>query len=185
MSSTGDRAQYFPAIEKRYGHPIEHWWGLLEQLDSERYPDQMALLQDVYGFSRTHANAAVMAYRGSPSSKRFSSPAEYFESLGPEHRAQAREILDGLQQRFPQLELVISWNQPILRVPTDYVFGLSASANHLSINPFSKSVLDAVAASWDGFDVLGHTIRVPLGAEVDTALLDDMVSRRLAEIAAI
>ena len=42
-----------------------------------------------------------------------------------------------------------------------------------------------VAASWDGFDVLGHTIRVPLGAEVDTALLDDMVSRRLAEIAAI
>jgi len=183
MATPGDRSRYFPAIEQRHGHPIEHWWGLLAALDSDRYPDQMALLHEGHGLSRTHANAVVMSYRGSPSSQRFASPADYFDSLSPSHREQARDILAGLQKRFPQLALVMAWNQPILRVPDDYVFGVSASAGHLSINPFSTEVLDAVAPDWEGCDVLGHTIRIPLGAEVDPERLDDMVTRRLAEIA--
>ena len=181
-TDAGDRARYFPAIEKRYGQPVEHWWDLLGELDSERYPDQMALLQEGHGFSRSHANAVVMSFRGSASAKRFPTVEDYFASLTPAQRTLITGIIDILQTRFPHLELVIAWNQPILRVNRGYVFGLSASRARVSVNPFSKDVLDAVTPDWEGFDVLGHTIRIPLDGVPAPELLADMITRRLAEL---
>ncbi len=181
-SQTGDRSRYFPVIQERYGQPIDYWWSLLEALESTRYADQMALLQAGHGFTKNHANAAVMAFRGSPSAQRFDSPEAYFQSLTPAHRALIEYVLSTVVEQFPPLHLVLAWNQPILRVDADYVLGLSASQRHVSINPFSAAVLADVAAQWVGYDVLGHTIRIPLDTKPDARLLGDLVTRRLAEI---
>lgn len=183
MASQGERARFFPAIEARYGHPIEHWWDVLGQSGFTRYPEQMSLLQNQHGFSRAHANATVMTYRGSDSSTRFGSPEDYFASLDPSHQQLARDIIQTVLDVDPQLTLVMAWNQPIVRAPADYVFGLSASRAHLSINPFSAQVLAAVSDRLSGLEVLKHTVRIPLDWAIDQELLAEMVSLRLAEIA--
>lgn len=183
MASHGERSRFFPAIEARYGHPIEHWWDVLGQSGLTRYPDQMSLLQETHGFSRSHANATVMAYRGSSSSSRFDSPDDYFASLEAPHQQLARDIIQSVLDVDSQLTLVMAWNQPIVRSPADYVFGLSASRAHLSINPFSAQVLQAVTDRLDGLDVLKHTVRIPLDWSIDQELLSEMVTLRLAEIA--
>ena len=55
---------YFPSIEKKYGHPIEHWMGLLEAnvLDST-HMNQVAWLKQNHEFGHGHANALVAVFR--------------------------------------------------------------------------------------------------------------------------
>lgn len=182
MADTGDRARYFPAIGEKSGRSAQHWLSVLEKSGLSKYPEQMALLQENHGFSRTHANALVMTFRGSASEKRFDSPSEYFASLDQPHRSLAERIIRSIQESFPELTLVMAWNQPILRCDEGYVFGVSASAGHLSINPFTPYALHQLAGRIEKLVVLKHTVQIPLDWEVDAALLTDMVDRRLREL---
>lgn len=182
MTKPSERASHFPRIEARYGQPMEYWFGLLAELDSERYADQTQLLQEGHGLSRADANTVVMYFRGSTSSTRHESPERYFDSLPDSHRGLARTIFESLHVRYPQLELVIAWNQPILKSSQGYVFGLSASRAHLSINPFTARALEALSSRLSGYEVLKHTIRIPLDWSIDDELLADLVAVRLSEL---
>ncbi len=182
MADSGDRARYFPAIEEKSGRPAQHWLSVLEKSGLYKYPEQMALLQKEHGFSRTHANALVMTFRGSASQKRFDSPTQYFAALDEPHRTLAERIIRAIQESFPQLSLVMAWNQPILRCDEGYVFGVSASAGHLSINPFTPHALQQLAQRLENLVVLKHTVQIPLDWEVDQALLKAMVDIRLQEL---
>lgn len=179
----GERSDYFPKIEAKHGKPVEHWFDQLGMLESDKYPDQVGFLKNQHGFSQAHANAVVMFYRGSTSSRRHSDPDDYFSKLEPAHRDLAKRIFAAISEKYPELELVIAWNQPMLRNEHDYVFGLSASTNHLSINPFTPAALTGLADRLEGYEVLKHTVRIPLDWEVDAQLLWDMVAIRLNEIA--
>ena len=55
---------YFPSIEKKYGHPIEHWMGLLEAnvLDAT-HMNQVAWLKENHEVGHGHANALVAVFR--------------------------------------------------------------------------------------------------------------------------
>jgi uncharacterized protein len=183
-TSTGDRAQYFPAIERKHGEPIAVWLDRLADLDDDTYPAQMAHLRESHGFSRTHANAVVMYHRGSTSSRRFADVDHWFAETDDPHAATARRIFDAITADFPELELVVAWNHPMLRHPDgQYVFGLSASTNHLTLNPFSTAVLEQISARIDPKALNKQTFTVPDDWEVDAALLVDMIRARLAELA--
>ena len=55
-------ASYFPSIEKTYGQPVEHWFGLLDTVGDRKHMDQVAFLKSEHGIGHGHANALV-AYR--------------------------------------------------------------------------------------------------------------------------
>jgi uncharacterized protein YdhG (YjbR/CyaY superfamily) len=180
MAQSGDRSEYFPKIEAKHGKPIEHWFDQLGMLETDKYPDQVGFLKNKHGFSQSHANAVVMVYRGSESSQRFADPDDYFENLAQKHRELARQIFDTIRRNHPELDLVIAWNQPMLRKGKDYVFGLSASTHHLSINPFTPVALHDLRDTLEGLDVLKHTIRIPLDWTVNEELLEALVTHRIA-----
>lgn len=180
---SGDRTKFFPAIEQRYGGPISIWLDRLAELGDAKYPEQIAYLRENHGFSQTHANALVMYVRGSTSSKRFDSPDAYFQSLEPAARATAQAIFAAISVAYPDLELVIAWNQPMLRVNGAYVIGLSAATHHLLLNPFSADVLAAFADELSDYQVNKRTFKVPVDWKVDAALLQAMTKARLAELA--
>ena len=85
-TNDGDRSQFFPAIEKKHGLPVSHWLSELSELDEAKYPEQIAYLRENHGFSQAHANAVVMHFRGSTTSKRFSTPKQYFAQLDPQKK---------------------------------------------------------------------------------------------------
>jgi uncharacterized protein YdhG (YjbR/CyaY superfamily) len=183
MAQSGERSEYFPKIEAKHGKPVEHWFDQLGMLESVKYPDQIAFLKNEHGFSQAHANAVVMFFRGSTTSKRHASPDDYFSKLTPAQKNLAKAIFRAIGERYPELELVIAWNQPMLRNEHDYVFGLSCSTHHLTINPFTRLVLDQLAQQLANYDVLKYTIRLPLDYEIDKELLWNMVRIRLEDIA--
>lgn len=180
-SKTGDREEYFPAIEKRYGEKITYWITQLKKLGDAKYPEQIAHLRENYGFSQAHANALVMYVRGSKSSKRFDKPKDFFDSIDPIAAKTAKKIFKEIRAKYPDLELVIAWNQPMLRLEKDYVFGLSVAKNHILLAPWSTDVLKKFAPKLIDFEVNKKTFAVPLDWKVDAQLLQSMVKARIAQ----
>ena len=179
-AASGDRAAHFPAVEKKYGKPVSHWLKMLADLGDAKYPEQIALLRERHEFSQAHANALVMFARGSTSSKRFANPSEYFASVGPAKAKTIRAIIGAIRKKHPNLELVMAWNQPMLRDGERYVFGMSASTNHLLIAPWDAKVLKSLSAKLKAYEVNKKTVKIPIDWKVDAALLDAMIRPQLS-----
>jgi len=175
------REAYFPAIEKKYGEQMSYWFKVMSKLEGKKYPEQIAHLRENYGFSQAHANALVMYSRGSVSAHRFETPAQFYKSIDPVKAKTVRAIMKAITDKYPELELAIAWNQPMLRIDTFYVFGASVSKNHISIAPWSTEVLDQFRPKLNEYRVSKKTIAVPNDWAVDTKLLQAMAKARLAE----
>lgn len=175
------REAHFPAIEKRHGEKMAYWFKVMATLEGKKYPEQIAHLKENYGFSQAHANALVMYTRGSTSSRRFETPNDYFKTLSPEQRKTIKAIFAAVTNKYPELELVIAWNQPMLRLDKKYILGISASTNHILLAPFSTDVLDAMRPKLKDFTVNKKTIAVPNDWTVDSKLLLAMTRLRMAE----
>jgi len=175
------REAHFPAIEKRYGEKMAYWFKVMKSLEGKKYPEQIAHLKENFGFSQAHANALVMHSRGSTSSRRFETPNDYFKSVNPEQRKTIKAIFAAITSKYPKLELVIAWNQPILRLDKKYIFGVSTTKNYLLLAPFNTDVIDAFRPKLRAYTVNKKTFAVPNDWAVDAKLLQGMVKMQLVE----
>jgi uncharacterized protein YdhG (YjbR/CyaY superfamily) len=92
-----------------------------------------------------------------------------------------RAIFKAITTKYPKAELVIAWNQPMVKIDGHYVFGASASTNHISISPWSTDVIAAFAPKMTDLVLTKKTIGVPNDWDVDTKLILALVKARLAE----
>ncbi|MFZ9775156.1 MAG: DUF4287 domain-containing protein [Candidatus Nanopelagicaceae bacterium] len=176
-----NREAHFPAIEKRYGEKMAYWFKVMAKIKDKKYPEQMAHLQENYGFSRAHANALIMFSKGSKSSRRFESLADYYKSIDPIQAKTIRAIFKVAKTKYPKLEIVIAWNQPMLKLDSTYVLGAGTAKNHILLNPFSKDVIVFLKPKLRDYRVLKHTFAIPNDWTVDSKLVLAMVRARLAE----
>jgi len=177
MTSSGERSRHFPAIEKKHGKPASHWLKLLAPLRGRPYAEQMALLQRRHGFSRAHANALVMYFRGSKSSRRFSTLAEYVAKHPDERGATLKKIFAAARKANRDAEVVIAWNQPMLKVGDTYVFGVSAMKTYLLLGIFDADVRKQMAPRFKDYEQNKKTVRLPADWKVDAKLLEEIVVR--------
>jgi uncharacterized protein YdhG (YjbR/CyaY superfamily) len=175
------REAHFPSIEKKYGHKMSYWFSVMKDLADEKYPAQIAYLRENHGFSQVHANALVMYSRGSLSAKRFDTPTQFYKSIGKDQAKTMRAIFKAITTKYPKAELVIAWNQPMVKIDGHYVFGASASTHHISISPWSTDVIAAFAHKMEDLVLTKKTIGVPNDWDVDTKLILALVKARLAE----
>lgn len=176
MASNPDRASYFPAIEKKYGQPMSYWHGVMKEIADQKYSEQMAYLQENHGFTRTHANALVLYSRGSTNARRFSSVPDYLAKADPTQSKTISTILSAITQKYPRAELVMAWNQPMVKVDGKYVFGVSSTNRYLLIAPFGQGLLEEFLPRLDGYEVNKKTIRVPSDWKVNKKLVQDLVA---------
>ena len=52
-------ASYFPSIEKKYGHPVAHWFGVIDSAGPLKHMELVALLKSLHGLGHGHATALV------------------------------------------------------------------------------------------------------------------------------
>jgi uncharacterized protein YdhG (YjbR/CyaY superfamily) len=183
-AADGDRTRFWPAIERKHGQPIQHWFAVLADLaegGAARYPEQLAHLMETHGFSRTHANAVVMFHRGSTTSRRSHDLDGHLAGVDATAAATVRAILEGLQARHPGATVEIAWNQPFLRLGDRRLFSVGVLKAHLLASPWSVEVLDAFRPRLTalGLTVNRKTFRLPFDWDVDLDLLDGMVADEL------
>lgn len=175
MASNPDRSAHFPRIEAKYGQPMSYWFDVMAQIADRKYPEQIAYLRENHGFTQAHANAVVMYARGSTSARRFDGVVSYLDSLESVQRATVNGILSTITDAHPDLEVVIAWNTPQVKLGDSYIFGVSAAKSHLLIAPWDVQVLGEFRPRLTGYTVNKKTIRVPSDWDIDRALLLDMI----------
>lgn len=182
--SEGDRERQFPAIEKKYGEKMAYWFDIMKKLEGKKYPEQISYLRENYGFSQSHANALVMYSRGSISAKRHASPAAYFKSIDPKQAKKVREIFKVITTKYPKLELVVAWNQPMLKLKDSYIIGIGVATHHIIIGPWGDVIetFGPKFALLEGVKVKKKTIAIPNDWVVDTKLIQSMVAARIKEL---
>ena len=182
MPKDSSREAHFPAIEKRYGEKMAYWFKVMAELEGKKYPEQIAHLKESYGFSKAHANALVMYSRGSESSKRFATPTQFYASITPQQAKTIRAIFKAITTKFPQVELVIAWNQPMVKVDKHYIFGASASTKHVLIAPWDQKVFKDFAPKFIQGKALKKTIQLPNDWAVDAQLIQALIKASLANL---
>lgn len=160
---------------------MPYWHNVMADLAEQKYAEQIEYLRANYGFTQTHANALVMYSRGSKTARRFKTPTEYFKSLSPQQAKTVRAIFKAITTKYPDLELVIAWNQPMLKSDGKYIFGISVAKNHILLAPWSKDVIAKFTPKMKNLDVKKKTIGVPNDWDIDEKLLQSMVKARLTE----
>ena len=176
------REVHFPAIEKRYGQPMKHWFAVMKDLADEKYPAQIAHLRESYGFSQAHANALVMYSRGSRSASRFATPTDYYKTIDPAQAKTIKAIFKVIRTKYPRAEVVIAWNQPMVKIDEAYVFGASVAKKHVLISPWSADVIAEFAKKMEDLVVKKKTIGIPNDWKVNSSLILTLVRARLKEV---
>jgi uncharacterized protein YdhG (YjbR/CyaY superfamily) len=181
MAKDPSREAHFPLIEKKYGQKMSYWFSVMKDLADDKYPAQIAYLRENHGFSQAHANALVMYSRGSVSAKRFDTPAQYYTTITADQAKTMRSIFKMIATKYPKSELVIAWNQPMVKIDGDYVFGATAATKYILMSPWSADVIADFAPKMADLVVKKKTIGIPNNWDVDTKLILALVKARLAE----
>lgn len=182
MAHNPDRESFFPKIEKKHGQPMKYWFQVMKDLEGQKYPEQVAYLKEEHGFSQAHANALVMYSRGSKSSKRFDDLNGYLKDHDPVKKKTIKAIFKAIQSKYPETELVIAWNQPMLKYGDDYIFGASILKNHILIAPWDPKVLKKLEPKLKNYKVLKKTVQVPVDWKVDEKLLQTMAKEVISQL---
>ena len=160
---------------------MSFWFSVMKKLKSKKYPQQIKYLKDEYGLSQTHANALVMYAKGSKSSKRFASPSEYYRELNPKQMKTVKSIFNVILKKYPNLDHVMAWNQPMLKHNDKYIFGISTAKNHILIAPFNSKVFSKITPYFKDFQINKKTIALPNDWPVDAKLLHKLISLAIKE----
>jgi uncharacterized protein YdhG (YjbR/CyaY superfamily) len=155
----------------------------MDQIAGRKYPEQIAFLKENHGFSQAHANALVMYSRGSTNAHRVTTIEEYLEPFDDTKRATVRAIFKAITSVHPTASLVIAWNQPMIKLNGQYVFGVSVLSHHILIAPWGNDVLEKFRPRLTDYKVNKKTIQVPVDWKPDVTLIRDMVDVRIAETA--
>jgi uncharacterized protein len=106
----------------------------------------------------------------------------YLGSVDPVKARTIRSIIRTILSASDELEGVIAWNVPQIRLGRHYVFGLCAYKNHLTLAPWSPHVIDTFRPRLSPFVVRKNCFLVPVDWQPDAPLLIDLVKARLAEL---
>ena len=106
----------------------------------------------------------------------------YLGSVEPVKARTLRSIIQSILSTSDELEGVIAWNVPQIRLGRHYVFGLCAYKNHLTLAPWSPHVIEAFRPRLSPFVVRKNCFLVPVDWQADAPLLIDLVKARLAEL---
>ncbi|CAN2190684.1 Protein of unknown function DUF4287 [Candidatus Nanopelagicaceae bacterium] len=176
------REAHFPAIEKRYGEKMAYWFKVMAKLEGKKYPEQIAHLRENYGFSQAHANALVMYSRGSESAKRFDTPAQYFKTVTPVQASTMKSVFKAITTKYPQAELVVAWNKPMIKYKDKYIFGAWAGKSYILLAPFDADLLDDFSDKLSDYKVNKKTFQVPSDWQVDSKLILAITKAAIAKL---
>lgn len=108
----------------------------------------------------------------------------YLATLDETKAATLRATIATILGQFADLQVVIAWNVPQIKRGHEYIFGLCAYKQHLTLAPWSERSIVAFRSRLSAYVVRKHCFLVPVDWRPDARLLGDLVAARLAELEA-
>lgn len=113
---------------------------------------------------------------------KFENLGGYFASLDETKAATLQRVLGVIAEEFPDSIVKLAWNTPQIQIEGKYVFGMSAAKNHLSLAPWSETVMANFADRLAPYETTKGLFKIPVDWDVDAALIADLIHAKKAEI---
>ena len=153
---------------------MSYWFEQLKKISDKKYPEQMAFLIENHGMSRNHANAVVMYSRGSKSAQRYNTLNDYLKTLDKSQIKTMKAIFAVVKNKYSKIEIVISWNYPFVKYQNEYIFGISASKNHLLLGPWNPKTITHFKKEFKNLKTNKKTVQLPNDWIIDKKLILDI-----------
>ena len=91
-----------------------------------------------------------------------------------EHRSRIREVLEWINNRFPDMQPKIAWNQPMFTDHGTFIIGFSASKQHFSVAPEQKEMFSSEIKK-SGYSYSSNIFRIRWDEPVNYSLLEQII----------
>jgi uncharacterized protein len=109
--------------------------------------------------------------------------AEFIKQINdPKHRDRTVDVLNWVNQKYPNLQPVIKWNQPMFIDHGTYIIGFSLSKQHISVAPEQAGInqfTDAIEQA--GYDHTKEIIRIKWNQSVEYSLLENLIEFNISD----
>jgi uncharacterized protein YdhG (YjbR/CyaY superfamily) len=109
---------------------------------------------------------------------------DYLAQVEPPEREALARICRIARQVVPEAEEALSYGMPAFKYRQRPLLGFTAKKHHLSLHPFSPSVIEAVKDELRDYDVSKGTIRFTPDTAIPEGTLRRIIDARLKEIIA-
>lgn len=93
-----------------------------------------------------------------------------------EHRSRMREVLEWINNRFPDMQPKIAWNQPMFTDHGTFIIGFSASKQHFSVAPEQKGIeMFSSEIKKSGYSYSSNIFRIRWDEPVNYSLLERII----------
>jgi len=114
---------------------------------------------------------------------KFTTVAEFLDSIAlPEHRAKLEDLLDWVSETWPELELVLKWNQPMFTHHGVYIIGFSVFAKNIAVG-LELAIMDRMRTEIEsaGYSATKMLFRIGWDDPIDRALLTRIIDTQIDE----
>ena len=108
---------------------------------------------------------------------------EFLEKIEqPQHRERTEEVLNWAAEKYPDLERVVKWNQPMFTDHGTFIIGFSTSKQHLAVAPERAGILQfSDDINQAGYEHTKQLVRFPWDKSVDYSLLEKMIEFNISD----
>ncbi|WP_377890083.1 iron chaperone [Alkalihalobacillus sp. R86527] len=94
----------------------------------------------------------------------------------PEHRARMEEIFAWIEEKYPNLQKRVAWNQPMFTDHGTFIIAFSKAKHHMSVAP-EQVVIHHFADEIEGagYSFTKQLVRIPWEGPVNYELLEKMI----------
>lgn len=103
--------------------------------------------------------------------------SEFLEKIeNPDHRNKLEEILNWIINKFPELNPVIKWNQPMFTHQGTFIIAFSVSKQHMAVAPEDAVILKfAEDIEKSGYEHTKRIFRIKWKNPIDYSLLEKII----------
>lgn len=113
---------------------------------------------------------------------KFSSLDEFYEFLPDDQRVGIRRLVDFVSTSYPQLDLVLAWNQPMFKIDGSYLIGFMPTQKHINLLTVTDTAITALASELAGFRHGTRSISLPFDWSIDAQFINRVLTLRSNEL---
>ena len=113
---------------------------------------------------------------------KFARIADYYSSLPADQAAHIQSLVNFVSENYPELELVIAWNQPMFKVAGKYLIGFMPTKKHTNLLTVTDTAITELEPELTHFRHGTRSISLPFDWVVDPALFTRVIQLRRKEL---
>ena len=112
---------------------------------------------------------------------KFASLDEFYASLPEDQEKAILRMVNYVAGVYPQLDLVLAWNQPMFKLGKKYLIGFMSTKNHINLLTMTNTPVTHFTDRLSTFRHGTRSISLPFDWVIDEELVKDIVAFRANE----